>query len=215
MNPFEKRPEKGKVLPFREPAGPTDSKETVQPSQHDNSFEEPVDFQAIRAKMTDERVTDVHRALAEKFRRQRDATENFEALLQKPSATDINAAVREMVVELSMKESGISRATAERELDTQLLTERAQADMPEELFLALRRMPKEEADEHLEHAYAQAKAKYGKMYPAADPTMFGQFKELDALLKKPQTPNTSPSHEKKQPRSMMQVVKDWMSKLFT
>lgn len=226
MKPFEKPNPKGQIIDFPQKDAPAQMPPSSQQEADDDALiEPPADFQAIRAANIDEHAATAHTKLAEKFRKQREATNRFDAFIEKPVPVDLNAAVRKLVIELDMHERGVSRSVAERELDTEMLSERAQADMDETEFIALRKMPKDEADERLEAAYAEAKRKYGEMYPAADPTMFYRFKHLEALLSKerarrdreeatatptPQSPYSPPS-----PQSLTNRIRDWFNKLFS
>ncbi|MEK7632873.1 MAG: hypothetical protein AAB473_03710 [Patescibacteria group bacterium] len=196
----EKPPERDNVLKFERPEGRINPPERplIDPQNIPIGVNEPLDIR-------DERYRAGHRALRKKF----DDAERAKTAVDEISGTtarDIETTMRETMILGVMQTTGHPREEVARNLDTQMLTERAQADLKEDEYVRLRELSSEETEAILEAAYAKAKEKYGHMYPDAAPTMFGHF-----IVPKiaPETPQPKDLN-----RTLIDRIRDRLKKVF-
>lgn len=196
----EKPPGQGNVLKFERPEGRINPPERplINPPNIPIGADDPIDIR-------DERYRLGHRQLREKF----ENAEKAKAAVDEITGTatrDFEATMREAMIRGVMQSTGHPRDEVARNLDTQMLAERAQADLDEDEYVRLRKLPSDEAEVILEAAYVKAKEKYGHMYPAAAPTMFGHFKVPEISSEEPQP--------KERNKTLIDRIRDRLKKLF-
>jgi hypothetical protein len=167
-----KPPERNKVLKFERPEEPIQAPERPligAPVEQVSTPEGPID-------LGDEKYRQAHRRLRDKFRFEEAARAGFAAVTAgnggSVNAADIDRDFRAYSIDVHAREFDNDKESAAKFIDTQLLSQRAQADLDEETYVKLRTAPKEETERVLEEAYARAKEKYGALYPAAASRIF-------------------------------------------
>lgn len=155
--------ESGKVLPFKKPDAST------EPGKETPSGPKGVNDQAV-THLFDGKLREEHRRLRTKL-----ASFALSDEIAIKSGTDpafFRAAYRDLLIADTQRATGHSRESVARHIDTRMVGEHAQADLPEETYVGLNKLSREDADKILEEAYAKALSLYCDRYPNASPTMF-------------------------------------------